>query len=513
MHQTRDAEKSGLELEFISSFYEQIDRLQVLVGERTFQMSYDFLIKLFRRMSRSLKVPFTGDPLGGPQVMGVLETRNLDFDNVIILNMNEDAWPAPPRRGSFVPYNIRKAFDLPVYEHQDAIYAYLFYRLLQRARSVHVFYNMVAEFNINGELSRLVQQLDFESSHTITRKVLANPIKVNPPLPISIDKNELVMQKLSRFLVDKEKWTPRLTPSALDTYLYCGLRFYFKYVEELYEPDELREELDPMVFGNILHDTMEILYAQFIKKQKRDVIEPNDFFWLEGGVDGAINKAFMQHYQVKNEKKFKLEGRNIIAGEIIRKTAIKILKLDQQYAPFRILGLETSTRGGYSVDYPITVEGTEQVVGLKGKIDRIDLKQGVVRVIDYKTGKDTKEFSSVHSLVDRENDKRNKAVFQVFFYCYLVRQTQDKTYDRLEPGLYNSRDLFDEAFSWRITQREPKTPPTEVLDFDQYQDEFEEILTQVLLEIWDKNLQFKQVEDEKKCKFCPYKEICGRGIS
>ncbi|MBV6644306.1 MAG: PD-(D/E)XK nuclease family protein [Cyclobacteriaceae bacterium] len=499
-----------LELEFISRFYQQIDRLGQMLGDRAERLSYDFLIKLFRRLARSLKIPFTGEPLQGLQVMGILETRNLDFDHVFILNMNENSWPAAPRKGSFIPYNIRKAFELPVYEHQDAIYSYLFYRLLHRAQDVHLYYNTVSEFNVNGELSRLVQQLAFESGLKIEKRILANPIKTKPARPIQVEKSKGVMEKLHRFLIRDEEWTPRLTPSALDTYLYCRLRFYFKYVEELYEPDEMQEEMDPMVFGNILHDTMEILYDQFMKKQKRDVIEPNDFFWLEGGVDGALNKAFVQHYRVKNEKKFKLEGRNIIAAEIIRKTALKILKFDQQYAPFKILGLETSTRDGYALDYPVEVHGKQLRIGLKGKIDRIDLKQGLIRVIDYKTGRDAKDFTTVSSLIDRADDKRNKAVFQVFFYSYLFYKTYDGEYDQIEPGLFNSRDLFDKSFDWRLMEK-PGRKAAPVSEFRTYLEPFEEILTQLLHEIFDKEVAFDQVEDQKKCRWCPYQEICGRG--
>ncbi len=512
LHKDRKDVGGEMEVEFIARFYEHVSKLRDMMGERAHQLGYDFLLKLFKRLSNSLKVPFTGEPLNGIQIMGILETRNLDFENVFILNMNEGSWPAPPKRGSFVPYNIRKAFQLPVFEHQDAIYSYLFYRLLQRAKRVHFFYNTVSEFNVNGELSRLVQQLEFESGHKIKKRILANPIKVTPPQAIIVDKTEQVLDKLNRFLVKAGEWTPRLTPSALDTYLYCRLRFYFRYILELYEPDELQEELDPMVFGNILHDTMEILYSQFIKKQKRDIIEPNDFFWLEGGIDGAINKAFISHYKVKNEKKFKLEGRNIIAAEIIRKTALKILKFDRQYAPFKIIGLETSTKDGYTLDYPVESNGRKILVGLKGKIDRIDLKQGKIRVIDYKTGKDKREFANVESLIDRENDKRNKAVFQVFFYSYLFMNTYNGAYDQIEPGLFNSRDLFDENFNWQIIQKEPRSPATDVSEFRQFLAQFEYILSQLLTEIWNPDIPFDQISDEKKCRFCAYKEICGRGI-
>ncbi len=497
-----------LELEFISQYYHQVQQLDQMIGERTGNLSYEFLIKLFRRLSRSLKIPFTGEPLNGLQVMGILETRNLDFENVFILNMNEDSWPAAARRGSFIPYNIRKAFDLPTFDHQDAIYAYLFYRLLQRANRVTFLYNTVSEFNVNGEISRLVQQLETESDFKIEKKILSNPIKTTPPDKIVIQKNALIRQKMQRFLEGyKERDASRFTPSALNTYLDCKLRFYFKYVEKLYEPDEVQEEMDPMVFGNILHNSMETLYKEFIKREKREIIYAEDLFWIREMVPGVLNKTFIDHYGIKNEKKFKLEGRSLIAAEVLKKFIYKILEYDKDYAPFRIIGLEASSREGYSIDIPILVEGNARKVRLKGIIDRLDIKEGKVRVIDYKTGRDAKDFVSVDSLIDPDDNGRNKAVFQVLFYSYLFLNKYDGEYQQIEPGIFNSRDLFDDEFEWKIYNKGIKAP---VNEYRQYHEEFETILTRLLTEIYDPEVNFDQTEDTKKCLFCPYKEICQR---
>ena len=506
LHRYWQEEKSGLELEFISRFYKSLNTLKSLFSENSDHLNYSFLRKLLNRISRSLKIPFTGEPLNGLQIMGILETRNLDFDHVFVLNMNEDSWPAPPKKGSFIPYNIRRAFQLPTNEHQDAIYSYLFYRLLQRAKNVHFYYNTVAEFNINGEISRLVRQLEYESGHAIVKKILSNPIKVVPPKEIKVEKTDLVFNKLSRFIVKENQKYFRLSPSALETYLYCRLRFYFKYVEELYEPEDLQEEMDPMVFGNILHDAMEILFRQYTEKNKRKVIDQNDFFGLEAGIRGAIHKAFTRHYDVRKKEKFELEGSNLIAASIIEKTMRKILTFDRDYTPFRILGLEAGSRQGYKLDYQIEIDGKKYPVGLKGNIDRIDIRQGVVRVIDYKTGRDEKQFESVYSLIERANKKRNKAAFQVFFYSYLFYKNFQGAYDRIEPGLYNSRDLFSDEFRWQIEDKENGF----VNDFRDYVEEFEDILQQLLSEIWDRDVPFDQVEDHDKCKYCPYIGICNR---
>jgi hypothetical protein len=499
-------ESHDLELEFISRFYKQVKQLQSMMGEKTSTLSYDFVVKLFRRLSRSFKVPFTGEPLEGLQVMGILETRNLDFDRVYILNMNEDSWPAAPKRGSFIPYNVRKAFDLPVYDHNDSIYAYLFYRLIQRAKEVHFYYNTVAEFNVNGELSRLVQQLEVESGYTIEKRILAGPIKTKVPDAITIEKNADILQKMERFLAGyEERDKSRFTPSALIAYLDCRLRFYFKYVAKLYEPEEVQEEMDPMIFGNILHNAMELLYKAFIEREKRDVVHPEDIFWIREDINGALNKTFIKHYNIKNVKKFKLEGRSLIAADVLRKFMNKILDHDANYAPFKIIGLEASAKEGYSLEFPIAVGEKTRKVRMQGIIDRIDLKDGKVRVIDYKTGRDDKNFTTVASLTDREDKKRNKAAFQVFFYSYLYYKKFPEGADTIEPGLFNSTDLFQKEFNWQIIQNK-----VNVKDFRQYADQFEQQISALLSEIYDPAQPFNQTEDVKKCEYCAYKEICGR---
>ncbi|XOV91355.1 MAG: PD-(D/E)XK nuclease family protein [Bacteroidota bacterium] len=508
LYETWKEKGHDLELEFISQYYHHVQQLDEMIGDRTANLSYEFLIKLFRRLSRSLKIPFTGEPLNGLQIMGILETRNLDFENVFILNMNEDSWPAAARRGSFIPYNIRKAFNLPTFDHQDAIYAYLFYRLIQRAKRVTFFYNTVSEFNVNGELSRLVQQLETESDYQIQKKILSNPIKTTAPDPIVIEKNGLIRRKMERFLDGyKEKDASRFTPSALNAYLDCKLRFYFKYVEKLYEPDEVQEEMDPMVFGNILHNSMEMLYKQFIRREKREIIYPEDIFWIREMVPGVLNKTFIEHYGIKNEKKFKLEGRSLIAAEVLKKFIYKILDYDKDYAPFKIIGLEASSRDGYALDIPILIAGKPIKVRLKGIIDRLDIKEGKVRVIDYKTGRDAKDFESIDSLIDPENNGRNKAVFQVLFYSYLFLNKYEGEYQQIEPGIFNSRDLFDESFEWKIFNKGIKSP---VNEYRQYHEEFEAIISRLLTEIYDPEVSFDQTEDLKKCGYCPYKEICQR---
>ncbi|QSE97029.1 PD-(D/E)XK nuclease family protein [Fulvivirga lutea] len=500
-----------LEVEFVSRFYEQMQQLERMIGDKAETLNYEFFTALFKRLARSFKVPFTGEPLDGLQVMGILETRNLDFERVYVLNMNEGSWPAQPRRGSFVPYNIRKAFDLPVFENNDAMYAYLFYRLLQRVNEVHFYYNTVSEFNINGEISRFVRQLEVESNHTIERKLLSNPVKTQTLQDITIHKTPEVLKRMERFTsLNKEEKPPRITPSALIAYLTCRLKFYFKYVAKLYEADEVQEEMDAAIFGNILHNTMEILYKDFKKREKRDVVQETDFLALEGGVEGALKQAFKKHYHVKEKEEFKLEGRTLIAEEILKKFAYQILKHDKQYAPFKILGLEASTEEGYYLELPVICGEQLVDVRIKGIIDRIDLKDGKVRVIDYKTGKDEKEYVSIDDLKNRDKILKNKTALQVFYYSYLYWKKFGNEHV-IEPGIFNSKDLFNKDFDWRVNQREPRKQGVPLSDFRPLAQEYEDFLLETLTEIYSTEVPFDQVEDEKVCEYCPYVGICGRG--
>lgn len=500
-----------LELEFISRFYVHLTELQQMMGTKPVLMQIDFLIKLFRKIARSLKIPFSGEPLQGLQIMGILETRNLDFDHVFILNMNEDAWPASPKQGSFIPYNIRKGFSLPVQEHQDAIYAYLFYRLLQRSKTIDVYYNTVSEFNVNGDLSRFMKQLISESGLKIAHQKLANKIVLRPPESISIQKDQYIFNRLGRFTTSYSgKFSSKLTPSALDTYLTCRLKFYFRYIEEIYEPDELSEELDSMSFGNIVHDALEILYDQFIKKQKRRNILPADFFWLKSGIGGAINQAFIKQFHIKNEKKFVPEGRNIIAAEMVTKLVSKIIDMDEKYAPFEILGLEASTREGFFKNVEIPTGNGKVIVQLKGKIDRIDLKNDMVRILDYKTGKDVKSFETLESLTNGKETKRNKAAFQVMFYSYLFHHLHPGKYPQIVPGLFNSKDLFSEDFSWQLTGK-INSKSQKIENYIPLHDEFSSSIQALLEEIWNPAVSFDQTSDIEKCKYCAYAGICRKG--
>lgn len=498
----------SVEREYVYHFYVQLKRLRELLEREAIQLTFQTFLKLFRQVIRNLRLPFTGEPLRGLQVMGMLETRNLDFDNVIILSMNEGSWPPDMSSHSFIPYNLRRAFGMPTVDHQDAIYSYLFYRLLQRAKRVHFFYNTEDTSRLSSEMSRYLQQLIYESGLSIREHILSNEPRVQAPLAISIPKDDSIFASLDRFLHGRPE-SSRLTPSAINVYLACRLRFYYRYVARLIESDQVTEDIDAPLFGNLLHNSMEILYEAYMEEKGRKEIVKEDIKPLKDRLDGAITLAFKREYGVKPEKRYDFEGRNIIAREIIRQMAARILDYDEAHTPFEIIGLETQGEEGFYMNLPIHTRGQQEQVQLRGIIDRIDRLGDTVRVIDYKTGKDKQAFASIDSLFDRDDAQRNKAAMQTFLYSMLYVH-REGTAAPVMPGLFNVKDLFKDNFDIRLEHKEGRGKGEKIEDVRPWLAPFGEKLTALLTEIWDPATPFDQTTDEKQCRNCPYNHLCHR---
>ncbi|CAN0556613.1 unnamed protein product, partial [Laminaria digitata] len=315
-----------------------------------------------------------------------------------------------------IPFNIRRAFGLPTFQQQDAIYSYLFYRLIQRAKNVRFYYNTQAEFGQSGEISRFVRQLEIESPHEVQHDTVTQPIKPRSAKEIEISKSDEVIAQLEQYTGEGGR---AFTPSAINTYLSCTLRFYYRYVARLFEEDEVQEQLDAAMFGNILHKTMELLYEDATTKRKPAVVEPADFFKLKSSVDEAIRIAFRNYYHVKKGGRFEIEGRNIVMAALVRKYALKVLDHDEVHAPFEVVALEGDAQQGYKMKLPVEVDGQSYDINIKGIIDRIDQKDDKVRIIDYKSGADNREVGALASLLDPADNQRNKAAFQLFWYAML----------------------------------------------------------------------------------------------
>ncbi|HAA15563.1 MAG TPA: PD-(D/E)XK nuclease family protein [Cytophagales bacterium] len=506
---TQREEGGGIvEQEYLYQFYVQINRLQDITQQQTLDLSLDTLLRLFRTLIRNMRIPFSGEPLNGLQIMGVLETRNLDFDHVFMLSMNEETFPAAPNRSSFIPFNLRKGFGLPTFDQADAVSSYLFYRLLQRARHLQLYFNTEDTSQMKGEPSRYLLQIRYELGwKNLKERVLAHPMELSPVLPISVAKDHEVLARMERWRADLNPQLKGLTPSALSTYLACRLQFYFKYVASIKEPDEMEEMVNARLFGNILHNALEELYQDHWDLSGSSKVLPEHFVKLKQKVSGYIDRQFAAEFG-QPDSEFHFEGRNVLVKEVIMQLVYQILKYDEAYAPFNLVGLEIGRDPEQDLFLEIELPQGGKV-RLDGIIDRIDEKDGVIRVIDYKTGRDDKQVPSVESLFERTGKKRNKAAFQTFLYGLLYQEFAKPTNPNIAPGLYNAREMFSPDFQPHLILGKGSGKGV-LKDFSTVASEFSAGLGQLIAELYDPSVPFDQTDDHALCSICAYRKICHR---
>ncbi|MGY6744275.1 MAG: PD-(D/E)XK nuclease family protein [Cecembia sp.] len=502
-------EEEPLQRSYLFQCFKQLNRVREVLEKQDIQrLDMEFMVRLFRQIFREVKLPFEGEPLQGLQLMGVLESRNLDFRRVIICNMNEDSFPPSGGLNSMIPFNIRRAFGLPVQEQNDAIYAYTFYRLLHSAEEVHMIYATASDQGKSGEKSRYIQQMQIEMGLEQKDEVVFVPIDLKATGEISIEKTAEVLALLDMYKIwDNGAALTSFSPSAINVFIDCRLKFYLKYLAGLEEKEEVKEEVDAAVFGNIAHYSMEFLYEGFIQRKNRMVLESDDFEDLKANwVYPAIEKGVRKFYKLEEDKDSKLNGQIAIVRDVLHRYILRLLEIDQAAAPLQILSMEKGHKAIFEVD---AAYGTFKV-GLKGFIDRVDQQNGSIRLIDYKSGADKKDFAKVEDLFDSNIKKRNKAAMQTLFYGLLYQSMHPENTLPLKPALFNFKEVFQEDFNPYLQEKESRKPAKEVHDYKDYQVVFERQLGDKLAELFDPSVPFDQTEDLDKCKNCPYKEICGR---
>ncbi|GGF42997.1 PD-(D/E)XK nuclease family protein [Echinicola rosea] len=503
-------EGDQLQRSYLYQCHKQLTRLKdIFQKQESISINLEFFIRLFRQVFREVRLPFEGEPLAGLQVMGVLESRNLDFKRVIIANMNEGSFPPSGGLNSLIPFNIRKAFGLPVQEQNDAIYAYTFYRLLHRAEEVHMIYSTASDQGKVGEMSRYIRQMTMEMNMDIAEEVVYVPVDIHPGEPITITKTDEIMQLLGKYLVIEDGTSETaFSPSALSIWLDCRLKFYFRYLANINEKDKVEEEVSPSVFGNLAHYGLEYLYKGFMERKQRRVVRKEDFDQLNKYIGPSIEKAIREFYHLEEEADTRLSGQLAIVRDVMQKYIEELLKWDQKGAPFELVSLEKDL--SYRTAIPVQANNEEYSVALKGIIDRVDKQNGAVRLIDYKSGQDIKDFPSISSLFDREDSKRNKAAMQTLIYGLLYQAKFPQNQAPLKPAIFNLKEVFKDDFNPYLQFKEGRGPREELNNYLDYQQEFTASLKAMLSEIFDKAIAFDQTDDLKKCEYCPYREICGR---
>lgn len=500
--ETNAEEKSlvdKIEQEYIYHLFLAIKRLKALLNQHEIKVQQDTFYKILDKMIQTLSIPFEGEPLAGLQVMGILETRLLDFKKIVVLSMNEGKLPKTGAANSFVPYHLRKGFGMPTIDHQDAIFAYYFYRLIQRAEDIKLLYSTKSDGMQTGEMSRFLYQIKYESDFQVKEKSPSYEIAFKDAKSIHVQKNERIMNFLSEYCKDGKK---SFSPSALNTYMNCSLSFYFKYIAGMKEPDEVQEEIDPLTFGNLFHWALEQLYLPYVGKE----ISTSDLENIRKNkplIEQILRNSFRKNYfQMEEEQQVEISGRNLLILDILKKYVDRMLLIDRQFTPFKVVSLE----GKYRIKIPIS---KERKVNIGGLIDRVDQVGETVRILDYKTGKADLQFQNIASLFEKEGKNRNKAAFQTFLYCLFFEYKYGNDHP-ISPGIYSLKEFFTDKFNWVLNQKEGRAKAVPVTNYEYYRQEFTEGLKELLNEIFDESIPFMQVENTDTCRNCLYAEICHR---
>lgn len=490
---TETIRSMDLEREFIVQYYKTITRLEESLQDWNIEMNIDTYFRLLNRMLQHIHIAFSGEPLEGLQVMGVLETRVIDFENIILLSMNEGVFPLKKSLNSFIPYTLRNAFGLPTYEHQDSTYAYHFYRMIYRAKRVTMIYDTRTDGLQTGEVSRYFYQMNYlyHDYFKINQRLATYDVALAQNEPVHILKLSDVKRKMNRFLAGGDR---ALSASAINTYISCPLQFYFLYVEGLSEEKEVQESVEADIFGTIYHHVMEQIFSRFknrtVTPDMLSAVAKNDTMLTD-----LLQKSFSKHQYKQAEKVITPEGYHSVILEILKKYVKQTLLADKGFAPFCYIDSEFRFSEKQIVSKTLRVN-------IKGSIDRIDRYDDVYRIIDYKTGDNDVPVRDMGHLFDGYKEKRPKEALQVFIYALMYAKHFPER--KLEPAIYFLRKVFHN-FNPVITFEKE-----DLLDFSKIAEEFERHLNDCLSDIFDDAIPFSQTENKKTCEYCPFAAICGR---
>ena len=520
-------------------------RLADLLQDNLQDLSIPTFRKLLQQVLSTATIPFSGEPVRGLQIMGLLETRNLDFKNILMLSVNEGMLPKGSTDVSFIPYNLRKAFGLTTMEHKDSIFAYYFFRLLQRATNISLVYNTATEGLNRGEMSRFMLQLLIESNHTVSRFNLTSGIELTAARSITIQKTPEILDTLKKRYV-QENVKP-LSPTALNSLLECPLRFYFRYVAGLKEPDEVSEDIDGAMLGHFFHHSAEFIYTSILLRKAarpsdtdavlkaieaktinkeiqagtlRGMINAADLDpWLKNvqSIEQVVDLYFrIDFFQLKDHQETpEYNGEQLVRRAIVTGFLKTLLKLDRERAPFELLGLELEVSGEIQCTNQAASIGerTSRIqeqegiaVRFGGTIDRLDRKDGVQRILDYKTGGSQKNPPNVESLFGDDIDRANY-VFQIFLYAAILQDKNPETVYCPELLFIHKAAVPDFDCAIYVGSKKEKQ---KVTDFKPFEEAFKTNLNNLIINLFNSEIPFSQTPHPEKCTYCDYKNLCRR---
>jgi len=501
--------------ESLFRMYTLINRLHDLIASGDLEVNIITLQRLMSQLIQATSIPFHGEPAVGIQIMGVLETRNLDFDHVLLLSCNEGNLPKGVNDASFIPYSIRKAYNLTTIDNKVAIYAYYFHSLLQRASDVTITYNSSTEDGKTGEMSRFMIQMLVESSHKIKMESLkAGQIPIQHSYQ-KIDKDKKICSILDHMDI--------ISPTAINNYIRCQIRFYYRYVAGIIEPDNNDEDnIDNRIFGNIFHNAAEKIYLSMAssdilgKNDKGDVYLTHpltiqkeilekiakDTHKLERIVDETFREELFRVHEGNFTPEY--NGLQLINRSVILDYLKDLLKADILEAPFSIIGLEKK------VSKNIRINNKELTIG--GYIDRLDTvgtcEKRRIRVIDYKTGgKPSEKVKNIEDVFNSNSisKKHTDYYLQTILYSLIVSDNDILNKDNLpvSPALLFIQHITKDHFDPTLEIGGKK-----IIDAKEYLPDFKKNLYDVLSDIFNKDIPFTPTNDRQRCTSCPYKKLC-----
>ncbi len=470
-------------------------RLESIIEEEGLITNNKTLISVFQALISESKLAFTGEPLTGIQIIGMLETRNLDFKNIIMLSVNENILPAPSKKVSFIHFDIRLKYGMHKYSDSDALYAYHFYRLLQRAENIYLVYNTQAESVGGSEKSRFITQIeheltDYNPNITINHNIITIPVPVKPDKhEISVEKTEQVFNRL--YSLNESGFSP----SALSIYIKCPLQFYFSYVANIKEADEVEETIEANTLGNVVHEVLKELYSKYTGKS----LMPDDISKMIPQVDNITSAKFKKIYKGGNIS----TGKNLLIRRMAERFAVNFLKQElsalqtNKVNNLEIVALEKK----FSRNITVSENGKNYAFNMKGLIDRVDIYNGDLRIIDYKTGAVDKKELEIDEVDKAVSDPAYSKVFQLLTYAFLF-----------DEGNLNSESMLAGIFSLRKYSAgllKLKLPDGNIIDKITLS-YFGKCLEELMLDIFNKDKTFSQTIEEENCRFCPFLVVCNR---
>ena len=508
-------EGDALTQESVFRMFTILNRLAALADSGDLLVDNTTLRRLVSQLVGAASIPFHGEPVVGVQIMGVLETRNIDFDNVLLLSCNEGNMPKGVNDSSFIPYSIRKAHGLTTIDNKVAIYSYYFHRLLQRAGDITIAYNNSTDNGHTGEMSRFMLQLLVESGQKIDHYSLTAKNQPTPLMPKAIEKDETALSKLEEM--------SRLSPSAINTYIRCKLAFYYQYIAHIKEPDSDPETIDNRMFGNIFHRAAYLIYKDITDHSP--VIEKahiQAYLSNRKLLASVVDRAFEEEECKTNN------GLQIINREVIIEYITKLLKIDQQLCPFSILAMEEEAKvytqlsftipsggalkGGALVSSAPTKQYNLTIGGIIDRLDAVTDKQTGkrrIRVVDYKTGnKPSSAIKSIEEVFDPKNiaSKHSNYFLQAILYSLIVSRSKEwnAANDPVSPALLFIKQAATNDYDPTLCI--DKHP---ISDVTVYEEEFLTKLKETVADMYSPDAAFTPTDDRKKCELCPYRMLCG----